>query len=156
MSGFPLAGLLALREREEATARLALARALAEEDVLGAAREAAVRRVEAHRAWLEREAGAPLVCAGLVAAGLRERAAFAARLRRDVAALEGLVRDAEEATRAAEAETGNRRAALAAARGAVRSLERHRDRWRGERERARERREEAAAEDLVSARRAEP
>ena len=45
------------------------------------------------------------------------------------------------------------RDALVAARAAVRALEAHRDAWRAARARSRERAEDAAAEELVSARR---
>ena len=156
MSGHPLAALFALREREDARARLELARALAAEDALGAVRNAAVERAEANRASLEREASAALTRGGLAAAGLQERAAFARRLRRDAAVLAEEVGEAEGALRRAEAETEACRAALMEARRAVRAVERHRDRWRDERVRARGRREEDAAEELVSARRGEP
>ncbi|HET7825593.1 MAG TPA: hypothetical protein VFK90_09675, partial [Anaeromyxobacter sp.] len=94
---------------------------------------------------------------GAVGAGeLRGRAAFAARLRREAGVLRAALGEAEAMLRRAAAETDGRRGALAAARAAVRAVERHRERWRADEDRARGRREEAAADDLVTARRAAP
>jgi dTMP kinase len=153
--GYPLAALLVMRAREEIEARLALARSTAAEDRCRTERDAAAARASAHRARLEARLGTP-GWPWRVAGDLRERAAFAERLRREAAALDAARRDAEGALRRAEGEAERCRAALATARTAVRALERHRDRW-GERVgRIRARREEAASDDLVSARRAAP
>jgi YscO-like protein len=153
--GYPLAALLVVRAREEVAARLALARSTAAEDRCRAERDAAARRAAVHRARLVAQLGPP----GRerpVAGELRERAAFAERLGREAAALDAVWRDAEGALRYAEGDAERSRAALSAARTAVRALERHRERWSAEVGRLRARREEAAADDLVSARRAAP
>jgi flagellar biosynthesis chaperone FliJ len=152
---YPFATLLVVRAREETAARLALARARAEEDRRLAERETAAERAAAHRARAEALATLP-GRAGVAVAELRERAAFRERLRREMAALDAFRRVAEGAVARAEAEAEHCRAAHAAARAAVRALERHRERWEAEAARLRDRREEAAADDLVSARRAAP
>jgi flagellar biosynthesis chaperone FliJ len=155
VTAHPLAALLLVRAREEAAARVALARAGAEEDRRRAERDAAAGRAEAHRARAEARVAVP-GAPGVAAAELSQRYAFLERLRREAAALEAAWREADAAVARAGAETERCRAAHAAARLALRALERHRDRWEREVARLRERREEAASDDLVSARRAAP
>jgi flagellar export protein FliJ len=155
VTGYPLAALLVVRAREETAARLALARAGAEEDRRRAERDALAERAAAHRARAEAGAAVP-GRPGIAAAELRQRSAFLARLRSEAAALEALRREADGAVARARAETERCRAAHTAARVAVRALERHRERWEAEAARLRERREEAAQDDLVTARRAAP
>lgn len=154
MTAYPLASLLALRGREEAAARLDVARALAAEDVARAARAAAHASVEERRARLARAARGP--GSGEGAGAFAARASFTRRLRGELAALEIEARRAGEAVARARVETDGRREDLANAHRAVRTLERHLRSWRAETFRERDRREEAAADDVVSARRAAP
>ncbi len=157
MTGYPLAALLALRERTEVSARLDLAQALAEEERERAERDAAAARAERHRARHAREAAALVAGPALGSAGgLAARVAFAERLRREAAVLGEASGRAEVGLARAEGETEARRAALADARRALRALERHREGWRAAGKRRHERREDSAADDLVSARRAGP
>jgi hypothetical protein len=154
VTAYPLAAVVALRSREVERAAADLARAL----------DAAARL----RSDLERHDGAIAVHARRAAdeawriaagespgiGGLAARARWAGRLRAELAALVavrgGVERSAAEAQRDAEL----RREALAAARGDLAALEAHRDGWRAAEARRRERREQDAADDLVSARRA--
>jgi hypothetical protein len=151
---YPLAAVLALRQRRELDARAALAAALLGEARAAAEREARVRTAGSHRARLAaaEEAVAP-EGAGGAAGALRARARFAERLRREAARRAGAIADADRALDAARAASGASRAALGAARAAVAALERHREGWRLEGRRRAERAEEAAADELVSARR---
>lgn len=156
MTGYPLGAVLRLRERQEAAARVEVARALAEEERWTRARDEAAALAAAQRALLDDVPGRPALRQTSVRE-LHELDVFVERLRREVADLEAAARRAEEALRDARDDGERCRAALAGAHAAVRALERHRDRWLAERGRVRERREEAAAEELVSARRrAEP
>lgn len=155
MSGYPLAVLLRAREREERAARLAAGRARAEEEGCRAERDAASAAADAGRA----RARAARLAAGagpVDAAALGARARFAERLRREAGALEGACAAAACAASAAAAEAVRCVARLAEARSAVRALELHRERWRARAELASQRREEATADDAVSARRAVP
>ncbi len=153
MSAYPLATVLGLRAREADAARAELARAL---DAL-----------ERRRADLARHGAAVAACASRADDGARGiaaedagpgevavRARWAGRLRAELAARLGLRDAADRAAALAEREAAARREALAAARGALRALEIHRDGWRAAAAHLRDRREQDAADDLVSARRA--
>lgn len=153
MRAYPLAAIRAVREREETAARVVSARALAEEERALAVRDGAARAV---LEWSERIASATTSPAGdrACAGQLGERAAFAARLRREAVRKESALRLAEAELRQAAGASERRVAALAEARAAVRALELHEGRWRAERLRRRGRREEDAAEDFFNAGRA--
>lgn len=151
MSGYPLAVVLALREREEALAQAAVARALSEEIRRGTLRDVVAARAAAQRARLHHARATP-VQAGAPAAELRERAAFQDRLRADAGALGAELGEAEAALADARAGSERCRAALARAHAAVRALERHREAWQAAARLRRDRRAEAAAEDVTAGR----
>ena len=151
MSAYPLAAALALRARATDEARVELARAL---DVL-----------DGRRAEVARHAAAAATCAARADEGARRvgaedagpgelaaRARWAGRLRAELAAQLARSAAVNRAASAAEREAEGRRQALAAARGALRAIEVHRDAWRAAEARLRDRREQDAADDLVSAR----
>jgi hypothetical protein len=150
--GYPLASVLALRAREAERARAELAGAL---DAVARRRSALERHDAAVAAHAERADAALRSAAGGEGPGaLAARARWAARLRAELGALASLRGPLEHATAAAEREADARRAGLAAARGALRALEVHRDGWRAAEARRRDGREQDASDDLVSARRA--
>lgn len=155
MKPWALGTVLAVREREQGAARAALARALALERRAEEERSAIAARVAAHAVRVA-EAGSHVVDVMACAEALRARGSFAGRLREEEAALVAALAGAERALAEASGAAAACRAALAEVRGAVRALERHREGWRAERARGIERREEEAAEDFVSARRATP
>jgi len=156
VSRWPLRVVLDLAAREEAAARRAFAAALSAEARRVDEREAAAAELRAH-AVLEGEASraGPLGAVGAVgsAGSLRAAAFHLARLRQEGARLAHVLcaRDATLAETRKELE--GRRDALAAARGAVRALERHREIWREAQARRNARAEESAADEIVSARR---
>jgi hypothetical protein len=150
VSAYPLAAALALRARAADDARAELARAL---DVL-----------DGRRADLARHDAAAAACAARADDGARvgvedpgpgelaARARWAGRLRAELAAQLARRAAADRAASAAEREAEKRREALGAARGALRAVEIHRDAWRAAEARLRDRRDQDAADDLVSAR----
>ncbi len=156
MKGWRLSALLALRRRDEETARGALGQALSEEALRRARRDACSSALAAHGRLLE-GAGRTLAAGACEGAGaLQADARFLERLRGEASALVGALLAAEADLERAEAGVAGRRDALARARSGVGALERHRERWKSARRRERERREESEAEDLVSARAAAP
>jgi hypothetical protein len=152
---YPLAVVLALRAREEGAARLGVARALAEVDRRRGACDAAARAAEEGRARAAR-AGALPRSFPVTAGELDARSRRAGRLRREAAALAAQASRARTAVAEAEAGLAAAEQGLVLARGRVRALERHRERWVGEARRAGARRAEAVEEDAISARRAAP
>jgi hypothetical protein len=149
--GWPLATLLDLAARRERAARADLAAALAREVELRGQREAA-QVLAASASAAERAATERLRRAGPTAAAVRDAAHHLARLRDEAARLAERLRAAAVALAAATREAEARRRTLSGARGEVEALERHRGRWRASGARRRGRAEEAAADDLVSAR----
>jgi len=148
---WPLAVVLELAERDEAGARDALGAALADEDLLRQEHAAAAGALATERAGLA-GAAARAPAPGATAASLVARARHFARLRDETGRLAAALGHRVTALTNASAEVARRRDAVVAARAAVRSLEAHRETWRLARARARERVEEAAVEELVSAR----
>ncbi|HET8540358.1 MAG TPA: hypothetical protein VFL83_10850 [Anaeromyxobacter sp.] len=160
MSPYPLATVLALRSREVDAARASLARALG---ALERRRADLLRHDAAVAAHAEHAEHAARAATDAVAAGqgpspgaLAARARWAGRLRAELAALVAARAAAARAAAAAERQAGALRDGLAAARAAQRALELHREAWRAAEARRRDRREQDAADDLVSARRAAP
>jgi len=154
VSGYPLEAVVALRAEEEAGARAELARALEGAALRRDELAAHAGRVAAHAERLGREVRAVAAGSGAGAGLLRARARYVERLRGELAVLAAGAVARERALAGASREVEDRRDALAGARRALRVLERHREGWRAAEARRRERREEVAAEDLVSARRA--
>jgi flagellar export protein FliJ len=141
--GYPLAAVLALRERDEAAAQAVLAEALAAE-------ERARRSRDRLRAALEGAAAAPRATRDArdlqpSAGALAATAGWTARVRRDE-------RAAEEALAAAVGAVAAARTSLAGASAARQAIARHREAWEKGRLSARERAEDAALDDLASAR----
>jgi hypothetical protein len=147
---YPLAVLLGIRLREEAAARQALSAALA------AARQAAGAREAAWAALREEGAPsapvAPGAGAGESAAELQRGAAFQARRRSRVGLLRERVQASDEALAVADGLVRARREDLEQARSATRAIDEHRARWVEQALRRRSEREQAGADDLVSAR----
>lgn len=140
--GYPLAAVLALRERDEAAARAALAEALGAE-------ERARRRRDRLRAAVEEAAAPRAPCDARdrepTAGALAATAGWSARVRRDA-------RAAEEALVAAAGGVAAARTSLAGASAARQAIARHREAWEEGRLSARERAEDAALDDLAAAR----
>jgi hypothetical protein len=155
VSAYPLATVLALRARAADAARADLARALDALDRRRAelARQDATVAACATRARAE-EGGPGALPGGL--ADLAARARWAARLRAELEAQRTVRAAADRAAAAAARDADARREAVVAARGALRALELHREGWSAALARRRDRREQDAADDLVSARRAAP
>ncbi len=147
---YPLAALLALREREEEAARAALAAALAGED--RARRERDTRRVSRDELARRASAGGARPRERESGATLQAAAGYAERLRRELAAAHAALATAEEALAAAGEGVAAARAGLAEASAAREAIARHRAAWEDSRRLARERAEEAAQDDLAAAR----
>lgn len=150
--GWPLEVILELALRRAAGARAVLGTTLAAEARLRDERDLAAAEVGAARAVVA-SAGVDPPEPGATAASLLARARHQARLRDEAGRLAVALARREAALASASAETAARRDVLVGARAAVRTLEAHRDAWREARARSRERAEDAAAEELVNARR---
>jgi hypothetical protein len=140
---YPLAALLALRERVErfrAAERREAARALEEARLLRAARAAEVRDEEA--------AGGADLAAGPEAWNWQAAARFAARRRAARAEAGARLAQAEGWVSSAERALARCGEALAAAVRERAALSRHREDWRAGLRRAREEAEEGEAEDV--------
>ncbi len=151
MTRWPLAVLLDLAARDEAAARRALSFALASEARRREERVIAAAVLRDHR---DREADASGRgrWTGTRAASLQGSALHLARLRTEATLLGEELRGRDAAVAETHGEVEARRGALAAARIAVRALERHRETWRAARRRAHARAEDSAMDELVNAR----
>ncbi len=154
MTGYPLAAVLELRAAAETRARVALAAALAAEAAAHVERSRLMALAEDHGTRLR--LGARALADAEPTGTLPARSRWAERLRREATAMASALSAAERVEAEARDLADVRRADLAVARADSAALERHRERWRVERARHRERRDEEAAEDHVSARRAAP
>jgi hypothetical protein len=151
---YPLAVVVVVREREAALACAELATAAAAEERARSGRERVAALVSAHAARLaSRETALESTQGDRQAAVVQAEARHLGRLRDEAAGLAAAAMAAEAEVGAAAAEVAARADRLAVARGAVRALERHRERWRAALASARERGAEAETDALVSARR---
>lgn len=141
--GYPLATLLALRERAEEAARAALAAALSAEDRARCARN----RLRADRETVERSAltGAGRTAEDATAAALQGQSEYQTRLRREEAGAIAALSDAGRRVATA-------RAALAVASSAREEIALHHAAWEEARRRRQERAEDATGDDLAAAR----
>lgn len=151
---YPLAVVVAVREREAALALAELSAALAAEERARSRRERLAALASAHAARLASGQTA-LGTSGdtLEAEAVQVRARHLARLRVEAAALAEAIAAVDAEIAAAAAEVGARADRLAVARGALRALERHRESWRAARASARDRCAETEADAVLSARR---
>ena len=140
---YPLATLLALRERDEEAAQAALAAALVAEDRARRARD----RLRAAQDAAERRALADVGpdAEDALAASLQGWAGYETRLRREEEAARAVLSAAGKGVAAA-------RAALAAASSAREAIARHRSAWEEARRQTHGRAEDAASDDLAAAR----
>jgi chromosome segregation ATPase len=152
VSRWPLGVVLERAVGDEAAAREAVSVALAAQALRREERDAAAGALCAHGA-VEAEATGRARRAGTNAASLRTAALHLARLRAEADRLSATLRARDAALAEARRRVELRRDALAAAGAAVRALEAHREGWRAARARARGRAEDAALDDLVTARR---
>lgn len=157
MTRYPLATVVALRAAAVDHARLDLARALEVLEVRRAAvalHEAALAAHAVRAAEAERGTAAAAAGQGLAPAELAARARWSGRLRAELGVLAGALAQAQRAASSATRDAEALRERLAAARAGLRALEVHREGWRNAEGRRSDAREQDAADDLVSARRA--
>lgn len=147
-TGYPLEAARQLRERAEAEARRALVERL---EALDEARVARERAAEALRALREASREEP-DSAHSSGAQLARAGAYAARLSRLRATLEGRLTEALAAERRAEDGVTEAQSGLADAAVATEVLERHKARWSAERAKRLERAREEARDELAQAR----
>jgi hypothetical protein len=151
---YPLAVVVAVREREAALAGAELSAALAAEERALSRRERLAALASAHAARLASGQTALGASGSTLEAGaVQVRARHLGRLRVEAAALAEAVAAMDAEIAAAAAEAGARADRLAVARGALRALERHREGWRAARAAARDRCAETEADALVIAQR---